>query len=158
LRLSCLPGATRTYCSSDGTLYPCEKTERGKLFEIGDAAGDVDVTKAIALTERVRLLCDCGNCIANRLCSHCPGRLSELIGAPGGADAPAFQAECQQMAQRVLPAQLTEYTEAMEASPQCLDAFLASQKTENDWLNDLGIVAPIWDGPPPTVEAIVEDL
>ena len=40
---------------------------------VGSADGlDVDARRAYELTEWVRLLCDCGNCVGNRLCSDCP--------------------------------------------------------------------------------------
>ena len=58
-RMSCFPGATRTYCSVAGTIYPCEKVKFSKFFVIGDATNGVDGDKAFdSLVEQVRLGCD----------------------------------------------------------------------------------------------------
>jgi sulfatase maturation enzyme AslB (radical SAM superfamily) len=142
-RLSCFPGATRTYCSSQGFLFSCERTEWGSLLELGSAANDfdVDVRKAHELTELVRLLCDCGNCVANRLCSHCPALVSESREHPGTVDGLAFQEECRQT-QAALPGKLKAYTELMEVNPEILDVLLSGTTVDDDWLNDVKVIVP----------------
>jgi hypothetical protein len=155
-RLACFPGATRTFCSSQGVLHSCEKTEVGTLFELGDATSDIDVNRACRLVETVQRLCDCGNCAANRLCSHCPAQVSELRNNPGVADALAFQRECRQTAQAALLTRLSEYTGIMEQNPGLLDLLLDAAKRDDDWLNDVGVVVPERRGTQPMVEAIEE--
>lgn len=138
-RLACFPGATRTFCSVQGDLYPCEKTGRGVLFKIGDGTGDVDEDRAASLIDSVRRLCDCGNCVASRLCTHCPALISSSADDRLVVDAAAYQEHCRVMAQATLPAHLKQYTEIMEVNPHILDAYFSSVKSVDDWLNDVTV-------------------
>jgi hypothetical protein len=150
-RLSCFPGATRTYCSLQGVLYTCEKTPRGKLYELGDIENDVDADRAYDLVEKVRLLCDCGNCVANRFCTLCSAQMIET--QPGVADAVAFQKDCQ-ATQANLPGQLKDYTELMESNPDIVDDLVSAEQMDDDWLNSVRIFPHI----DPPVELTVEEL
>lgn len=134
----CYPGATRTFCSTDGVLYPCERTETGVLFQLGDARNGVDVGRAIRLAEMARHLSDCGNCIAKKLCSLCPAVISELKDA-GIADSLAFQKTCQRIVAS-LPARLKEYTTAMEMNREIVDELLRREEKTDDWNNDVRFV------------------
>ncbi len=137
VRLSCFPGATRTYCSIQGVLFPCEKTEFGELFAIGRARSDIDADKVCnVLIELVRLACDCGNCIVNKFCGLCPAVVTESPEMPGSPDFLALQRTCSQRASESgLAARLREYTEVMEVNPKLLDQLYAGMDSANeDWL------------------------
>ncbi|MCE5301652.1 MAG: radical SAM protein [Planctomycetaceae bacterium] len=131
----CFPGATRTFCSAQGILYPCEKTETGKLFELGDANADVNVERVISLMEQVRLLGDCGNCVARRLCGVCPAMSSEQ-GDSGDANRLAFRGICQSKIGDLTTKALQEYTTIMERNQEILDDVLPTTESE-DWLSDI---------------------
>ena len=134
----CFPGATRTFCSARGVLYPCEKTETGKLFELGDANADVDVERVNNLMEQVRLLGDCGNCVARRWCGACPAMASEQ-GDSGNANRLAFQAVCQSKINGLITTTLQDYTTVMERNQEILeDAFPVAEP--EDWLGNVQFV------------------
>ena len=133
LAFRCFAGASRTFCSSDGSLFPCERTERGRLFRLGDGSSGVNVDRALCLTEEVRLLSDCGNCVVKRLCALCFAAVSEL-GATGRADSFAFRRYCEKEPGR-FSAELQEYTAIMEANQAVVDEVLQDEKTEG-WLGD----------------------
>ncbi len=134
----CYPGATRTFCSAKGVIYPCEKGETGKLHEIGDAQNGVDCRRALRLSDMMRLLADCGNCVSKRICSSCPAMVSDM-GGSGRADALAFQEQCQ-LEIASLPGRLAEYTTVMEMNQGVLDKFIAKAAGNEDWLSDVRIV------------------
>lgn len=133
----CFPGAVRTFCSTEGDLFPCERTETGELFKLGDAGSGVNVNKAIQLTEVARLIGDCGNCVAKRLCTLCPAVISELNGS-GMADGVDFQETCQGLI-ATARAQLIDYTSIMETSGDMLDGLLRTDKGD-DWLDDVSVI------------------
>ena len=86
----CFPGVTRTFYNVHGELYPCEKTQNGRLFQLGDCTSGVQVERPKRLMEFIRLLGDCGNCIAKELCTKCPASIKELDGT-GRPDALDYQ-------------------------------------------------------------------
>ncbi len=133
----CFAGASRTFCSSEGFFFPCERTERGKLFRLGDGRSGVDVDRAISLTEELRLLSDCGNCVVKRLCTFCFSAFSEM-GVTGRADSLAFQRSCQKKTGTFF-SELEEYTTIMEANGTVVDSILREEKTEG-WLGDIRYV------------------
>lgn len=137
----CYPGTTRTFCSTDGALYACEKTETGGLFQLGDVHGGVDVGRVIRLCERIRHLGDCGNCVAKKLCSLCPAVVSELEGA-GIVDSMAFQKRCRRIVAN-LPALLEEYTTAMEVNQEIVDELLPREGQTGDWSEDVRFVLTV---------------
>ena len=144
-RLSCFPGAARTYCSSQGVIYPCERVDFGKLFQIGDATSDVDVDKACDfLVEMLRLSCDCGNCILHQVCTLCPAQVTESREFPGYPDFLAIQKTCGQLAaEPAFAARLRTYTEIMEADSKILDGLYPEKKSsveENDWLSHVTVL------------------
>jgi sulfatase maturation enzyme AslB (radical SAM superfamily) len=134
---TCFPGAVRTFCSSQGVLYPCEKTETGKIFELGHASTGVDIKRAVQLSELFRSLGDCGNCIARRLCPQCLATISELNNS-GRANALVFQQRCK-YAINILAAELEEYTTIMEMNQAVIDKLLPYEQS-NDWLNDIWLM------------------
>jgi sulfatase maturation enzyme AslB (radical SAM superfamily) len=127
----CIPGVVRLFCSCEGMLYPCERTERGELFQLGDANSGVQVGKALRLMELARLLGDCGNCVAKKICSLCPYAVTES-GASRGADAGEFRRGCQRTIDN-LANRLARYTEAMEANHKFIDQLMAGASGDN-WL------------------------
>ncbi len=144
MRLSCFPGATRTYCSLRGATFPCERIEFGKFFEIGDASGDVDGDKACDfLVERVRLGSDCGNCIINQVCSLCPALVTESKESPGYPDYLALQRTCGELAsESTFVRRLSMYTEIMEANGMVLDWIYPQRKPNpKEWLTRVRAVA-----------------
>jgi sulfatase maturation enzyme AslB (radical SAM superfamily) len=132
----CFPGATRTFCSSSGGIYPCEKIETGGLFKLG-AAGNAGVDNALRLTEVIRLLGDCANCVAKNVCELCPVAISQLD-SPGRADALSFQRRCRKVISG-LPAQLEEYTFLMEMNPEIIDRIIP-RRDQNGWLDDITVL------------------
>ncbi|NQT15336.1 MAG: radical SAM protein [Planctomycetes bacterium] len=142
-RLSCFPGAARSYCSLRGGLFPCERVEFGEFFEIGDATSGVDADKAYnCLVERIRLGCDCGNCVANEVCSLCPSWVTESKESPGKPDYLALQKTCKQLAsESTFLTRLSTYASIMEANDKVLD-WLFPQKTpgQGDWLSDVKVI------------------
>ncbi len=157
-RLSCFPGATRTYCSTQGKLFPCEKTEFGELFALGNTTNDLDVDKAYNLAELLRLHCDCANCIAREVCSYCPAILKESQDRPGFPDAVAFQRMCRQEAMRGgLSRILRDYTDVMESNPDVLDLVYAQEsKGEDDWLTDVKVLATKLENEELDIEELAE--
>lgn len=102
-------------CSVDGVLYPCQRTGRGALFEIGDADRGIDVERAVRLVEASRLLGDCGNCPAKRLCTMCTSFVSEDEGS-GTLDGSPFRDECVRMIDGLVSF-FKEYTILNETNP-----------------------------------------
>jgi uncharacterized protein len=149
----CLPGSLRIFCSADGILYPCERTETGKSFELGNAEDGVDLYRAIRMTEAVRLLGDCGNCVARQFCAICPAWASELEDS-GRQNALAFQRQCQ-MTRNNLQKQLAEYTTAMEANPGVVGKILQKGKTD-DWVSDVRFIPT--EGQLRVIELGIEEL
>jgi hypothetical protein len=136
-RMACFPGATRTYCSLDGTLYSCEKTEFGDSFALGSVASDIDADRAYRLSEIVRLHCDCANCVASRTCTLCPAEAKASKELPGRLDSQRLRGVCRTFSwMRSLSAQLSEYTEIMEKNPSVLDRLFEGETILNDdWLD-----------------------
>ncbi len=155
-RMSCFPGATRTYCSSKGVLYPCEKTEFGDLFALGNAEGDVNGDRAYYLSEMLRLHCDCANCIASSLCGLCPAQTTESKDHRGRLDGFALKRTCQRLAsESSLAGRLREYSEIMEANPDVLDwIYEEEHSSEDDWLNHVQLLTAT----PRRVNLPVEEL
>ncbi|MGO8744657.1 MAG: radical SAM protein [Thermoguttaceae bacterium] len=143
-RLSCFPGATRTFCSTQGALFPCERVDFDKLFEIGDATSDVHGDKACNnLVEAVRLGCDCGNCITDPVCSLCPTSVTESRASPGNPDYSELRHTCRQLASELnLIERLKKYTEIMEANPTVLDHLYPARDGggRESWLSDVKVV------------------
>jgi uncharacterized protein len=143
-RMSCFPGATRTYCSVAGALYPCEKVKFSKYFVIGDATNGVDGDKAFDfLVEQVRLGCDCGNCILSQICTLCPAKVTESQESPGRLDYLALRRTCGELASEpLLAARLRRYTEVMETNPTVLDGVFRRTDGEDqeDWLGAMGVI------------------
>lgn len=133
----CYPGAVRTFCSSQGILYPCERLETVELYQLGDGTMDVDGDRALRIVEVIRLLGDCGNCVDKRFCTQCPAQVSTQKNS-GKPDALAFQKNCWQ-AIADLSVQLEEYTTVMESNQSVLDKMLQKQET-GDWLEDIEIL------------------
>ena len=104
-------------------LFPCERVDFGNLFEIGDATSDVDAEKVFDfLVERIRLGCDCGNCIINEVCTLCPAQVTESRESPGYPDSLSLRRTCQEfLSGSDFVARLEKYTEIMEANPKVLD-------------------------------------
>ena len=136
-RMSCFPGATRTYCSSNGVLYSCEKTAFGELFVLGNAASDVDANRSYTLVEKMRINCDCGNCVIKGLCGMCPAQLKESEEHPGTLDIAHLLETCQKrMADRSVAARLASYTEIMDNNADVLDwIYEGESSSADDWLN-----------------------
>ena len=155
-RMSCFPGATRTYCSSKGVLYSCEKTEFGDFFALGSAAHDVDADKAYDLAEMLRLHCECANCVANGFCGLCPAQATVSKDDPRRLDGFALRKTCQRFASEAgLAARLREYTEIMEANPDVLDwIYEEEHSSEDDWLNYVRVLT----AKPARVKLPVEEL
>lgn len=67
----CLPGYSKCYVATDGTLYTCERI--GENFPIGTVADGLDIEAIMNLGERydefIRL--ECAYCWAVRLCGKC---------------------------------------------------------------------------------------
>ncbi|NQT11639.1 MAG: radical SAM protein [Planctomycetes bacterium] len=141
VRLACLPGASRTYCSTTGVLYSCEKTEFGEPFIIGNVEDDVDPEKAHRLADILRLHCDCGNCVLDRLCLLCPALISESTDHPGRIDSLGIRKACKDLSSKaVFSERLGEYTGIMEANPSVLDWLEERLETDDDdWLNRLRV-------------------
>ena len=142
-RMSCFPGASRTFCSVAGAIYPCEKVEFTKFFEIGDATNGVDGDRAFdSLVEQVRLGCDCGNCILSQVCTVCPASVTESKESPGCPDYFSLRRTCQKLAwEPLLAARLRRYTELMEINPTVLDGVFqrTDGKDADDWLGAMEI-------------------
>lgn len=132
----CFPGTTRTFCSADGKLYSCERTETGEVFRLGTANEGVDTDRAIWLSEACRLLSDCGNCVAKRVCPLCAAMLTEDKES-GRLDAMA----CKDMCQRIvhgLPSGLAAYTAIMETcQDQAVVDQIVGETKEDEWLETL---------------------
>lgn len=156
-RLSCFPGCVRTFCSSLGVVYPCERIDFNKLTEIGDALNDISVDKVDdVLIEMVRLSCDCGNCIIRQICTLCPAQLSESRESPGYPDFLALQRTCADYAsQPAIAARLAQYTGVLEVNPKVFDrVYPPITGEQEDWLNDvMSVLAEQKD-----VELTVEEL
>lgn len=144
----CFPGVSRLFCSVDGVYYPCERLDRGPLFELGNTVHGVDVKRVRRLVEKTRLLGDCLICVARETCSLCPALLVDAEGS-GTADAFAFQKECQETI-RLLPALLKTYTALMESDQDFMDRFL-----DNPFKDELSEVASTII-PVPTDEQLTE--
>lgn len=155
-RMSCFPGATRTYCSSKGVLYSCEKTDYGDFFALGSAENDVDAEKARRLAEMLRLHCDCGNCIAFAFCGLCPAQITASKDNSGRMDGFALNKRCQRVASGAsFAARLKEYTEIMEANPDVLDwIYEQEHSSDDDWLNHVQLLTST----PKRVNLPVEEL
>lgn len=130
----CFPGAARTFCATNGEIYPCEKTGRGRFFRLGDAAGGVDKDVAYRMTEVARLISDCGNCVAWQWCPLCFASLPEDKES-GRADALAFQDACSERMWSLSSA-LIRYTTVMELNQDTVDSVLHEGDTR-DWLDDV---------------------
>jgi hypothetical protein len=159
-RMSCFPGAARTYCSSRGIMFPCERVEFGKLFEIGNVASDVDADKVCDyLVEGVRLGCDCGNCIINQVCVLCPAQVAESRESPGHPDYLALQRTCRQWASEpVFVGRLRNYTELMEANRKVADWLYPGRGhgKQKDWLADVRVLTEHQEDVELTVEELEE--
>ena len=68
---ACIPGASRTYVSTQGILYPCEKI--AERLSVGDVWNGFDFNRVRYIYERYVEMCEalCLNCVVNRLCSMC---------------------------------------------------------------------------------------
>lgn len=132
----CFPGSTRTFCSAGGDLYPCERTEAGEVFRLGTADSGVSTDRALRLAEVCRLLSDCGNCVAKRLCPLCAAAVSEEKDSER-ADALAFRKSCQSIVEN-LPMQLSAYTAIMETCPdrEAVDK-IVTKGPDDDWVESL---------------------
>jgi hypothetical protein len=141
-RMSCFPGATRTYCSSKGILYSCEKTDFDEFFALGNARDDVDADKAYYIAEMLRLHCDCANCPASSFCGLCSGQVTVSKDDPGRLDGFALRKKCQKIAaESNLAVRLREYTEIMEANPNVLDwIYDQEHSSDDDWLNHVQVI------------------
>jgi sulfatase maturation enzyme AslB (radical SAM superfamily) len=131
----CFPGAARTFCSSQGALYPCEKTQTGALFCVGDATDGLNVDYALRLVERLRLISDCANCVARRLCPFCPAEFLERADSTT-PDSFEFRTNCQGMIVG-LPRLLKEYTTIMEANPDVVERLLHKEDDTRKWVDDV---------------------
>ena len=159
VRLSCFPGAARNYCSLRGATFPCERTEFGKLFEIGDAISDVDADKACDfLVERVRLGCDCGNCLIQQVCTLCPARVAESKESPGEPDYLALQRTCGRSAlEPAFLTRLSTYTTIMEANGKVLDwVFPPRKPSPGEWLSGVKVITESQEYVEPPVEELAE--
>jgi hypothetical protein len=134
----CYPGCTRTYCSTEGAYYPCEKAGCVDFCKLGDVLGDIDVKQVHRLNELCRVGGDCGNCVAGRLCTRCPVVMSR-VARSSRVDALAFQEGCRDEIDGILE-RLQEYTDLMERNPQLVNALLKREKDSSDWINDVRIV------------------
>jgi uncharacterized protein len=66
----CLPGQQRTFISTDGVIYPCEKL--GYRLPVGDLDRGFDFDRIQALVQRYVQLCgSCPSCWTRRTCSMC---------------------------------------------------------------------------------------
>ncbi len=131
----CFPGASQTFCSAQGRLYPCERTETGKLMELGDVSSGVDVERAVRLTDSVRLLSDCGNCVGKRACPLCLAAVNECE-STGRPDAYRLQRKCRSENGYLLREDLIEYTTVMEANPEGACKLLRYRKGK-DWRDSI---------------------
>lgn len=75
----CLPGLTRTFIQSDGTIYPCEKVNNGKsYYSIGDIVNGFDYTKLTKLINMYRRIGNrCASCWAINKCKKCWTTITE---------------------------------------------------------------------------------
>ena len=120
-------------------MFPCERSETGELFQIGDASNGLNAISAVRLTENFRLLADCGNCVAKRLCSICPAYITECTDT-GKADATAFQENCKEMI-KYLSVRLERYTYLMESNRDGIDMVWPKEPSD-DWLLDINFTTP----------------
>ena len=155
-RMSCFPGATRTYCSSKGVLYSCEKTEFADFCALGNAADDVDADRAYDLADMLRLHCECANCVGSGFCGLCPAQATVSKDDPRRLDGFALRKTCQRLASESgLAARLKEYTEIMEANPDVLDWIYEEEHgSDDDWLNHVRVLT----AKQPRVNLAVEEL
>jgi len=111
----CLPGVVRIFCDPQGNYYPCEKTEMNEMFYLGNVQTGLNVDYAIDLTNRMRQMADCVNCVARRTCKLCLAHLHS-----GEHEKNLFHYYCRQVKER-LSKMLIDYTELMEINPLALD-------------------------------------
>lgn len=133
----CYLGASRSFVSAKGDIYPCERTETsGSVFKLGKAEGGAKVSDVNALAEVFRLLGDCANCIANKFCSQCPATVREK---DGKLDAVGFQRGCRDTIAGV-KRMLIHYTSLMERNPTAVDKLLLPPQ-KSTWVSSIGPVA-----------------
>jgi hypothetical protein len=117
----------------------------------------VDPDKAYDfLVEKVRLGCDCGNCVFKQVCSLCPARIAESKESPGEPDYLSLQRTCGQSAsESTFRTKLSTYTTIMEANGKVLDwLFPPREPNPRDWLSDVKVITESQE----YVELTVEEL
>lgn len=74
-----MPGLTRTFIQSDGTIYLCEKVNNGKsYYSIGDIINGYDYTKLTKLINMYRKIGSrCASCWAINKCKKCWTTITE---------------------------------------------------------------------------------
>jgi uncharacterized protein len=134
----CYPGSTRTFYSSQGVAFPCERTQTTELFQIGNTEKGIQVEKGIHLAEAVRMLSDCGNCVCKQICSLCPAVI-QIRQNTDGPDGMAFQKDC--LGRIIdLHEQLQDYTTVMEKNQEVVEKLLHSEQPADDWINEVAII------------------
>jgi uncharacterized protein len=126
----CYLGASRSFLSATGNLYPCERVETSDTFRIGDAHQGASMARVNRLSHIFRLMGDCGNCISNKLCGQCSASIREKNGQ---FDAVSFQRGCRETIAGIGRG-LQRYCTLME---QNADAFneLIPPWEEKSWVN-----------------------
>lgn len=70
----CIVGLRKMFVSTDGSIYPCDRSPQNKLYCVGNINnGGFDVNKAYELMTQYYALSssECSNCWAVRLCQQC---------------------------------------------------------------------------------------
>ena len=131
---SCIPGAVRLYCNTEGNYYPCEKVETSDALCIGNVWSGIDSKKVQGLIEYLGEHADCNNCKGKFLCGICPTSITE--GKKNETDTVLIRKTCEETLAR-LPQYLQKYTDIMEMMPSLLDDIYANVSHGNDWLEDV---------------------
>jgi len=127
----CIPGAVRTYCTTQGYYFPCEKVENTSLLCIGDVWSGIDSEKVEGLINSMSELVDCNNCKAKRLCSICPNDISERNFSFGSH----MQNHCQSIVSDVERV-LREYMGLIEKKPDLFESIQWGTVCD-DWLREV---------------------
>jgi hypothetical protein len=102
-------------------------------YELGDVTNGINANKSLRLTEKFRLLGDCGNCIFKVICGRCPAVASEYIS--DSSIALIFQNACQ-LATDSFATILAEYVTIMETSGDVIDRIIP-EGAGFDWTNSV---------------------
>jgi len=112
---ACIPGVTRSYLSTEGIYYPCEKV--WERLPIGDVKNGINKQRVCYLYSKFINICEsqCLDCWANRLCFLCYNSALEF---KNGRNVLSMEKKAQYCAgvKDSLKKALILYTDIMEAS------------------------------------------